>query len=229
MDPVTIGLLLGGTALGGIGSFLNKNDALENAKRQAEARNRVLAENIAIQQGFAGQNRGTFDANIGGYTPEAQNQRLQGAQDARTATSVGNISDSDANSVPISGTAPQAVRSEIAKRMLTVHDAAVSRAQAMGKLGGYGDAWQENQLGNNAASRDIGVVNNYSAGRKSLLAPEQEAAAAMAYKPPAIWGTLLQGAGNVMGAAAGAGMGGSLGGGANWNTSLPSGPGMINF
>lgn len=203
MDPVTIGLMLGGSALGGLGSYLGKNDALANAQAQAAARNAVLAKNIQIQQGFADQNKGTFDANMAGYAQPAQEAKLGAAQDARTATNVGNISESDPNAVPIGDTAPAAVRSEIAKRMLSVHDGAVARAKASGALGGYGDAWQENQLGNNQASRDIGVTNNYSAGRKSLLVPEQDAAAAAAYKPPSIWGTLLSGAGNIMGGAAG--------------------------
>lgn len=203
MDPFILSLLLGGSALGGAGALFGRHDALDAAKRERDARNEVLRGYIAKQEGFAGQNRGTFNSNLAGYAPEVQGQKLAAAQGARTDTNVGNVSAADPNAVPITADAPKAVRGEIAKRMLTVHDAATDRAKASGTLGGYGDVWQGNQLGNNNASREIGVVNNYSEGARHLLGPEQDLAAAAAYKPPSIWGQLLTGAGNMMGAAAG--------------------------
>jgi hypothetical protein len=216
MDPATISLLISGAlaagsaGLGAYGAYATKQSNLKNASDIAQARNFILAQNIAKQNAYGNVNADIFGTNIGNYDPNTQTQNLENAQAVRSKTNVENISDADPNSVPLSDTAPAAVRSEIAKRMLTVHDAAVDRAKAAGKLGGYGDAWLTNELGNNAATRDIGVVNNYSAGRRALLGPEQDAASVAAYSAPSIWGTLLSGAGNIGGSLAGSLAGSSL-------------------
>lgn len=213
MDPITIGLLLGGTALSTVGGMSEREQALENAKRQAAARNAVLKDNIAKQEGFFDQNKGVWDANIGRYAQPAQEQQLQMAQDTRSAGNVGNITKVDTTSVPTQADASPAVKSEIAKRMLATFNQSTDRAKQMGKLGGYSDTWLENQLGNRQADRDIGVTNTFSAGRKALLGPEQDAASAEAYQPPSVMPGLMKGAGSLMSGAAGAGMFSGAGGG----------------
>ena len=194
-----------GAALNIGGGILSRNEATKNAERQAAARNAVLADNIAKQQGFFGENKGVWDANIANYAQPAQEQRLQTAQDTRGANNAGNITQVDPSSIPTQMDASPAVKSEIAKRMLASFTSATDRAKNVGKLSGYGDAWLQNQIDNKQADRDIGVTNQFSAGRKALLDPEQDAAAAAAYKQPSIWGPVLQGAGSVMSAAGGAG------------------------
>lgn len=207
------GVAAAGTAASMAGGAMDRDAALDNAKRQAAARNAVLAENIKKQEGFFDQNKGVWDANIGRYAQPAQEQQLQTAQDARSADNAGNITKVDATGVPTQADASPAVKSEIAKRMLSTFNQSTDRAKQMGKLGGYSDTWLANQLGNRQADRDIGVTNTFAEGRKALLAPEQDAASAASYKAPSPWGAILKGTGQIMSAGAGAGMGGGAGGG----------------
>ncbi len=103
----------------------------------------------------------------------------------------------DAGDVPFTADAPPAVKSELAKRMLAVHDAAVDRATNSAKVGGYGDTWLKNNLNTSDADRNIAVTNNYSNGEKGIPQSQQDAASAAAYKAPSIWGSLLSGAGSI--------------------------------
>lgn len=201
--------LLGSMLLGGLGSFFGASDAASNARRVAEARNAVLRDAIAKLEGFYDTNKGTFDKNMSNYSVEGQGARLTGAQGKRSDAVTGNLKLDDTGAgAPISASASPAVRSEMAKRMLSVHDAAVSRARAIGSLGGYGDAWLQNNLGNAQTSRDLGVTNSFAEGRKALVQPEQDLAAAAAYRAPSMFGPLLSGAGQLLGGFAG--RGGSL-------------------
>lgn len=209
-DPVTLAISAG---LGAAGKIAAGSEAQNAAAREAAARNAVLKTTLDKENGLAGQNATLLNGNVAGYAPGAQDTQLHAAQDARTATSTGNISAADPNSVPITSDAPPAVRGEIAKRMLAAHDGAVDRAKLSGKLGGFGDTWLTNQLRTSEADRNIGVNNNYAEGNKSILPALQDDAAAAVYKPPSIWSTILGGASNVAAGAAGAGKGlPSLGG-----------------
>ncbi len=122
-------------------------------------------------------------------------------------------------SIPIQQDASPATKADLAKRMLAAHDFAVSRAKAKGALGGYVDTWLQNELNNSQTGRDIMTVNNAAEGRKALVGPESDLAAAAAYKPPSMWSALLSGLGSI-GVAAGA-KGGSFAG-FNYPTSFAS-------
>lgn len=202
-DPVTLGI---SAALGAAGKIVGGSESYNAAKREAAARNAVLADTLAREKGFAGQNATQLEGNVAHYAPGAQDAQLAAAQGGRTATSVGNMT-MDNGSVPFTADAPPAVKSELAKRMLAVHDAAVDRATKSARVGGYGDTWLKNNLATNEADRNIGVTNNFANGEKAILAPQQDAAAAGVYKAPSVWSTLLGGASSATAGAAGAGKG----------------------
>ncbi len=200
-DPLTLGI----SAALGIGSKLvGGNEASNAAARDAAARNAVLKDSIARQKGFAADNTGQLDGNIAHYAPGSQEAQLAAAQGDRAASSTGNMK-MDAGDVPFTADAPPAVKSELAKRMLAVHDAAVDRATNSAKVGGYGDTWLKNNLNTSDADRNIAVTNNYSNGEKGILQSQQDAASAAAYKAPSIWSTLLGGASSIAAGAAGSG------------------------
>lgn len=213
MAWVAVGTMVAGTAASIGGGILSRNDALSNAQAQAAARNASLAANIGKLNTMEDQNQGIFGGNMARYAPDTQAAQLATAQQTRGDANAGAISAPDTSGVPIQSDASPATRSDLAKRMGAVHDAATTRAKAMGTLGGYGDTWAANTLGNAQANRDIGVVNNAAEGRKALIQPESDMAAAAAYKPPSIWGPLLSGAGSIAAAAGGAGIGGGAGAG----------------
>ncbi len=208
-DPVNLAISAG---LGVASKVIGGNEANEAAKRDAAARNAVLAQTIAREKGYAADNTKQFEGNVANYAPGVQQGQLADAQAARTANMTGNITQTDPNSIPITADANPAVRSEIAKRMLAVHDGAVSRAGLNGKVGGFGDTWLKNNLATSEADRNIGVTNNYAEGTKAILPAQQDAAAAAAYKPPSIWSTILGGASSLAAGKAGAGGYGAPGG-----------------
>lgn len=210
MSWVSVAVLAGGTAASVGGGILSRNDALANATAQAQARNASLQSNIGILNGYEGANQSVFNTNLLNYAPAAQAKSLADAQTTRGDNNAANITAEDPNSAPIQQDASPATRGDLAKRMLAVHDAATDRARAVGALGGYSDVWNKNQIANQQASNDIGVNNNYAEGRKALVNPEGDLAAAAAYQPPSIWGPILQGAGSIASAAGGAGVGGAL-------------------
>lgn len=198
-DPVTLGIALAASAGG---KAINDQNTLS----KVGAANAVLGQKIGVLDNLGTQNEGTFNANLANYTPDAQAKDLADAQTARSNTAVGNISNPDqagANDVPVAGDAPPVVKSTIAKRMLDTYDGAVSRAQAVGKLGGYTDAWFNNNLGNQGAGRNIGYTNDIAEGQKALIGPEQQMAMAATGNSPL--GSILQGTGNLMGFYAGNG------------------------
>lgn len=224
MDPISLSLLLGGTGLNLLGGILGQNDALSNATAQANARNAVVASAIGKLNAMEGQNQTTMSNLLSGYSAPAQQQQLANDQATRSASNTNAISAPTPSAVPIQSDASPMSRSDLAKRMLDVHDFAVNRAKAQGTLGGYSDAWLQNELNNAQAGRNIGVVNNAAEGRKALVGPESDLAAAAAYRPPSIWGPLLSGLGS-LGIGAGAntlgGSGSSTFGGFNYNNFIP--------
>lgn len=211
-DPFTLAASAG---LGALSKIVSGNEAYNNAQREAQARNAVLKDTLAKESGYAANNTTEMGKNVANYAPGAQEAQLASSQGARSATATGNITQSDPNAVPITSDAPPAVRGEIAKRMMAVHDGAVNRAKLSANLGGFGDTWLKNNLNTSEADRNIGVNNNYAEGQKAILQPMQDAAAASVYKAPSVWSTLLGGASSIAAGAAGAGKGlSSLGGGA---------------
>jgi hypothetical protein len=215
-DPVTLGIAVAT----GIGSkIISGNEATSAAKRDAAARNAVLAATMAKEKGFAADNAGQLEGNIAHYAPGVQQTQLADAQTARANNSTGNMTMSDPNGVPVTADAPPAVKSEIAKRMLAAHDGAVERAGLNAKVGGFGDTWLKNNLNTAETDRNIGVTNNYANGTKSILGAQQDAASAAAYKPPSIWGPVLSGASSIAAGAAG-------GGGFKGGFTMPNIPGF---
>lgn len=193
---------------------MSQNNALANATAQAQARNAVTQAAIQKLDQYGANNNQIFSNLMAGYSPTNQAASLANDQATRSANNVAAITTDNPNATPIQADASPATRADLAKRMMAVHDMAVSRAQAQGQLGGYSDQWLGNSIANQQASNNIGVQNNFAEARKALVQPEADLAAAAAYKPPTLWGTLLSGAGTMMAAAGGKGLlGGGAGGG----------------
>jgi hypothetical protein len=208
MDPITM-LLLGGSALASVGGgILSRNDAMSNAQAEARARNQILSSKIGNLEGiYNNTNKPAFDSLMAGYSPGAQSAGLASSQDKRAGANAANVSADNASSIPISADAAPAVKAAYARKMQDAVDYATNYAKSQGKLGGYSDQWFNNNLNNQEAGRQIGFGNSLAEGQKSLIGPEQDAAAAASYKTPSIWGPALQGLGSLGAAYAGANMG----------------------
>lgn len=202
-DPVTLGIA---AATGVASKLVSGSEAVNAAKREAAARNAVLQATLEKERGYAADNAGQLEGNIAHYAPGSQQAQLEGAQNGRIATSTGNLTQTDPNSIPVTSDAPPAVRGEIAKRLVAAHSGVLDRAKLTGKLGGFGDTWLANNLRTSEADRNIGVTNNFANGQKAILEPMQDAAAASVYKPPSIWSTILGGASGIAAGKAGQGV-----------------------
>jgi hypothetical protein len=210
MDPISVSLFLAGAGSNLLGGILGQNDALANATAQANARNAVVQSAINKLNAFGARNETTMSNLLAGYSAPAQTAQLANDQARREANNVAAITSDNPNSVPIQADASPATRADLAKRMLAAHDYGVARAKAKGRLGGYADTWLTNELNNSQAGRDIMTVNNAAEGRKALVGPESDLAAAAAYKPPSMRSAPLSGLGSI-GVGAGA-KGGSFAG-----------------
>lgn len=114
-----------------------------------------------------------------------------------------NVVADNPSSIPVGNGAPPAVANAYKGQMGKAHDYDTGYGENVGKLGGYNDAWFNNMLSGEEAKRQVGFGNSLAEEEKSLIGPEQDAAAAAAYRPPSLWGPLLQGAGQLGAAYAG--------------------------
>jgi hypothetical protein len=179
MDPLTIALLSGAANVAG--GIISRNDALANAQREADARNSILAGKIGqMDQDYGNINKPAFDTLMAGYQPGAQASNLSNAQSARAGRNTANVVADSPNSVPVGGGAAPAVANAYKAQFKTANDYATNYGKSMGALGGYNDAWFNNALAGQNASRNIGFGNSMAEGQKALIAPEQDAAAAAA-------------------------------------------------
>jgi hypothetical protein len=100
-DPVTLGLGMAASTAGGLWS---RSDALNNAQREANARNGVLSTAInGLNQDYSNINAPAFSSAVGGLPTDAS---LKGAQDARTNTILGNVKGPPAVGTSAPGDAP---------------------------------------------------------------------------------------------------------------------------
>jgi hypothetical protein len=180
----------------------SRSDQLNNAQREANARNGVLSTAInGLNQDYSNINAPAFSGAVGGI-PTAGS--LKGAQDARTGAILGNVK-GPATGTTISSDAPPALAASRASQMKNATDFIRNQGTATGNLGGYGDSWFNSGLNEQDAARKIGVGNLFANETKSLIGPEQDLAGAAAYKTPSPWPALLQGLGSMLGSYAGRG------------------------
>ncbi len=206
-DPVTGGA---GLALNIVGGMISRAEATKNANAQAAARNAALTQYLQKQAALSDEGRGYLNTNVDKYAPG--NTQLPDAQDNRTGVitkTVGQMS--DPNAIPTTRGAPPAVRGEIAKRMLEAFNRSTDHAKAMGKVGGYGDQWFNNNIDINDTNRKVGTLNNFARGNASILQSQQDLAEIGATRQPSLWGPILQAGGQF--ALGAAGRGGFDGGG----------------
>jgi hypothetical protein len=85
---------------------------------------------------------------------------------------------------PPSSDAPPALAASRASQMKNATDFIRNQGTATGNLGGYGDSWFNSGLNEQDAARKIGIGNLFANETKSLISPEQNLAAAAAYKTP---------------------------------------------
>lgn len=224
LDPGTLGMMALSTGLSAAGGAIQQNEMRQNAQARANARNSVLAQSLERQRKYEQEARGLFDQRMKDYEKPAQDQTLVQSQADRTGDITKNITAPTADAIPLSGSAPEVVKGEVAKRMLKAFEDSTARAKAMGKVGGYGDNWLGNNMGVADTARRVGTVNNFSRNDAALLPAEQDLAEAGVGGGSSMWGQILGAGGNIL--AAGAGRGWSPFGAGSPNLSAPLSGGL---
>lgn len=221
MDPISIGLLLGGTALSGIGAlgenaaknkFLQQNlyadqQQLLQDQQAAAARNAVLQDYIQRANAFGAQNQASLGQGIAAFNPS----RLGADQAARGATISNAIGTGPDTNIPLRAGTAAPVGAEFTKRLGDAFANASGQGGRLAAVGGYGDTLGGINRDLSTTGERLKTTNNLAAGNMALLPGAQELAAFPAYSPifrpsqPDVpwWASAAKGAGNILGAAAG--------------------------
>jgi len=193
-DPVTAGLSLGASAAG---SVLNAQEANENARNVANARNQATLAELERQKAYGAQARGEFDKSLDLFGPGAQEASLAKAQSDIGSLLHSNTPDAARVGTISTATAPAAVSANEGKKLGDVFTYLGDSATNLGKLKGYDQNTFNNGQALTANNRNIGVITDNSKVSADVNKMEQSAAATNAYKPPSGIGDLLSFAGNM--------------------------------
>lgn len=198
-----------GAGLSVAGTAITQNEQQQMAQDQADARNEALRATLLKNDRLAQDTRETFADRLNkGRKETVDQQNKKAGRDRATdlKAAVEKTSEMDAlQGADISGTAPDIVGSDLAKRMKTVMAEGKDQAKALGKLGAYGDSWLKQGFLDTQAGRDIGVSTNKAAGNSAIMPYAQDFAEMQATHPLSPIGSILSGLGGAVGS-----MGGSF-------------------
>jgi hypothetical protein len=163
----------------------------------------VLSSAIGnLNQIYSNTNAPAFSGAVAGLPTDAS---LKGAQDASTGAILGNVKGPGGGMTPVAPGAPPALAADRAKQMAEAVNFIRNQGTASGNLGGYGDSWFNSGLNEQDAARKVGIGNLFANETKSLISPEQDLAAAAAYKTPSWIPGVMQGVGSMLGSYSGRG------------------------
>lgn len=226
MDPISIGLLLASlassTAGGAMKNSANSQDYIaklgaetEQAKQataEAAARNGVLQDFQTGNAGRIASNQTSLGDTIAAFSPEAQNARVAASTAQRQGAISGAIGTLDPSHIAGANT-PGLTADGFKTAFADAGARAHASGDARGALGAVGDVNTSNNGAISQGARDINTTNTISRSAAANLPGAQDLAGFQTKKiiPLAApvnqgVGNLLQGIGNTLGSAAGAGV-----------------------
>lgn len=196
-----------GSALSVGGTVMQQQAQQQQANQQARARNEVLQDTLLKNRRLAEQSRDQLGKRVQQTDAKSVNQQQNKAKGKRSKELVNAVERTDAMKAMegenLSGSAPEIVGSDLAKRMQSVLDEGKESAVRQAKLGAYGDMWLKQGFNDADAGRDIGVLTNKAAGNSSVMPYAQDFAEWRATKPLSPIGQILTGLGGAVGSWAG--------------------------
>lgn len=202
-DPITLTLLVGGTAASVVGGGIQAREAVKADAREANARNKVLQETLRRNETNAVANREAFKKRITESEPAPAAASLATAQDNATTAVQGNLA-STATEAPIAGDAPQIIKGAMDKSLSDSFRKSMDNAKSMAQLTGYNAAGRDAAIADAGLGQTINTNNNFVRGNMSIMPYLQDYAAYRAYKPSSGFGQILQSLGSMATQAAGA-------------------------
>lgn len=192
-----------GAALGGAGAGITQSENTQNAQNISDARNNVLASQIAKNNTIADDARNIFDARAAQIQPAAVQQQQAGVTGERAASINGNLPTINASTFPGAADSSTLVKSAVAKAVGDALATAQQKATAQATLGGYGDLFQRMGFQDADASRKIQTDVGFAQSNNALTPQLQDFAEHDVTKPNSGLGAILSGAGNALGSFAG--------------------------
>lgn len=202
---VEIAMALGSAALSGVGSAINQREQQKNNERMAAARNAELEQTRQKNRQLSQQATEIFDQRLAQMSPEQQQQQSSQTENARIGELLTAANEAPAVDTPVSGSAPQLVQAENAKRLGEALTRSKSNATRLGTLGMYNQNMFDNNLATAQAGQKISVPVGFAQSNAQMLPYYQDLAEISASKPMSGIGSLLQAAGQVGGYYAGSG------------------------
>lgn len=186
--------LAGMAALSLAGTALSAYQQRQYQKSAAEASEDQARAELERQRGFQDESGEQFANTLNRFAMPAQTEALDEAAGQRQEAIESNIAEDFA--VPLSGSTPDVVRSEIAKRMADAVGRGRQQAQALGRIGARGDVGLGNQVAIGRGNQNLGDIASFSRGSLNLLPGAQRAAVNNVPQPSGI-GDLFAGAGRL--------------------------------
>lgn len=198
-----------GAGLSVAGTVTQQKQQERQRREIADARNEAMRDTLVKNKQLAEDSRDTFNKRMADASAEQMEADQKQAQDTRSqelneASAAPAEEAAGAAVAPISGAEPELVSGDLARRMKAALGESKQQAQALSKLGSYGDMLLEQNFLDTQAGRDIGTSANKAAGNSSIMPYAQDFAEYHAYKPISPIGGILQGVGGLI-----SGMGGS--------------------
>ncbi|BAQ16107.1 hypothetical protein [Methyloceanibacter caenitepidi] len=170
-----------------------------NAAREAAARNAELEDVLRRNRKIADESRDLYTKREEAIAPKNTKRAQEEATQDRTNILTDAISGPE--EVPISGSAPEVVKTDLAKRLGEAVSGAKEEAKALGKVGSYGDFWFNQGLADTELGRGIETRSNFQQGNLNLLPYSSDLAAFQTYKPSTGIGEAMMAAGPALGQA----------------------------
>lgn len=186
--------LVAGAAASAGGSYINSQNESKNAQAKINARNAASAQEQERQKIFQANNDATLNTTLGDLSKDKQDQSFGDLVANRTQAYADNAPPA-ADFANISDTTPSVVKTDLAKKVADGMAKSKASAQALAKVGGTTDLFQNNGLDINQAANDIGTQNNLARGSLNTNLAEQTAAANNAGNKRSTFGDLLSAAG----------------------------------
>ncbi len=199
-----IAALVASTGLSVGGQAMAANEQQKNNERQARARNEELAAAQTRNKQLSQDATNILDKRIDQTAPEVQQQKTQDVQ-SQLVDSLAAAANTPKVESSISGSAPEVVKTEMAKRLGDSLGVAKTNAQNLGKLGTYNQTMFNNDMATKKAGQAIDLPVSLARSNMDILPGLQDLAQISANKPGSGLGQVLQGLGSLGANVAGSG------------------------
>lgn len=199
VDPLSLALTVGSVVM----KNQQENAAYDQQAKMIAAQNRYATEEAARQRAFADQAQQQLATAIPQYDANNQQKVVDKSREELLQRSTENLNPAG-QAIALKGyetgggTAPTVVQNEIQQRVTQGADKAREQAEANAKLGAYGLGNLYAGINTGDLSRQLGLIQNQSAGSANTANMERNyASRAFPPPPPNPFADILGGAGNI--------------------------------